>query len=151
MKLKLIITAALIALIQCIPYMLMAQQPGQGPLKKESRDRIEAQRIAFITQKLSLTPDEAAKFWPVYNAYKDELKDMRDDIERPDIINITDEEATVVIERHLEQEQKRLEMKKKLFVKLRTIIGPKKVLMLHAAEKEFNRELLRRANEFRRN
>jgi hypothetical protein len=130
---------------------MMAQLPGQGPLKKESRDRIEAQRTAFITQKLNLTPDEAAKFWPVYNAHKDELKDLRDDMERPDMINLTDEQATVIIERHLEQEQMKLEMKKKLFSKLRTIIGPKKVLMLHAAEKEFNRELLRRANEFRRN
>lgn len=147
MKFNLIITAVL---IHCLPFALIAQQPGQGPLKKESRDRIEAQRIAFITQKLSLTPDEAAKFWPVYNAHKDELKEMRDDMERPDIINLTDDEATVIIERHLDQEQKRLEMKKKLFVKLRTIIGPRKVLMLHAAEKEFNRELLRRANEFRK-
>lgn len=148
MKYKLIITAVL---IQCLPFIMIAQQPGQGPLRKESRDRIEAQRIAFITQKLSLSPDEAAKFWPVYNAHKEELKNMRDDIERPDMINLTDEEATIIIERHLEQEQKKLEMKKKLFSRLRTIIGPKKVLMLHAAEKEFNRELLRRANEFRKN
>lgn len=148
MKFKWIITAVL---IQCLPLMVMAQQPGKGTLKKESRDRIEAQRIAFITQKLSLTPDEATKFWPVYNEHKDELKEMRDDMERPDLINITDAEATVIMERHLEQEQKRIEMKKKLFTKLRTIIGPKKVLMLHAAEKEFNRELLRRANDFRKN
>lgn len=148
MKFKLIITAVL---IQCLPLLMMGQHPTQGPLKKESRDRIEAQRVAFITQKLSLTPDEAAKFWPVYNAHKEELKDMRDDMERPDLINLTDDEATVIIERHLEQEQKKLDMKKKLFPKLRTIIGPKKVLMLHAAEKEFNRELLRRANEFRKN
>jgi len=129
-----------------IPALGFTQQPGPGPLSKETRERIEAQRIGFITQKLRLTPDEATKFWPVYNEYKDALKGMRDDIERPDLMNITDDEATVIIERHLQQEQKRLELKKTLFTRLRTVISPRKVLMLHAAEMEFNRELLRRAN-----
>jgi hypothetical protein len=49
----------------------------------EVRQRIESQRIAFITQRVHLTPDEATKFWPVYNEYRDALKDMRDDFERP--------------------------------------------------------------------
>ena len=147
MKFKLFLSTILLAML---PLLMMGQQPGPGPLKKESRERIEAQRIAFITQKLSLTPDEAAKFWPVYNEHKDELKDMRDDIDRPDLMNITDGEAAMIIEKHLQQEQIRLDMKKKLFSRLRTIIGPRKVLMLHAAEKEFNRELLRRANEYRK-
>lgn len=146
MKFKSIITAIIFF---AIPVMMMAQRPGDG-LREDSRERIEAQRIAFITQKLRLTPDEAAKFWPVYNEFKDDLKDMRDDMERPDLMAISDDEATVVIERHFQQEQKRLDMKRTLFAKLRSIIGPKKVLLLHGAEKEFNRELLRRANEFRK-
>ncbi len=137
--------------LMIIPALGMSQQPGPGPMKKESRERIEAQRVAFITQKLNLTPDEAAKFWPIYNQYKDGIKDMRDDFERPDLMNITDDEATVVIERHLQQEQKKLELKKTLFTRLRSIVTPRKILMLHAAEREFNRELLRRANEFRKN
>jgi len=127
-----------------IPVIGFTQRPG--PLSKETRERIEAQRIGFITQKLRLTPDEATKFWPVYNEYKDALKDMRDDIERPDLMNITDDEANAIIERHLLQEQKRLELKKTLFARLRNVISPRKVLMLQAAEMEFNRELLRKAN-----
>ena len=137
-------------LLMIIPLMLEAQRPAGSPLKQESRDRIEAQRIAFITQKLRLTPEESAKFWPVYNEYKDAIRDMRDDIERPDLMNISDEQAMITIERHLDLEQKRVELKRNLFTKLRNVIGPRKILMLHNAEKEFNRELLRRANEFRR-
>lgn len=35
--------------------------------RKPSREEINAQKIAFFTQELNLTPQEAEKFWPVYN------------------------------------------------------------------------------------
>jgi len=143
MKSKLLIPGLTLLII---PVLAFSQQPGPGPLSKEARQRIEAQRIGFITQKLNLTPDEATKFWPVYNEYKDALKDMRDDFERPDLMNITDDEAATIIDRHLQQEQKRLEMKKKLFNDLRKVISPRKIILLHAAEREFNRELLQRVS-----
>lgn len=144
MKFRLIMTGYLLCLI---PIWGNAQG---GPLHREARERIEAQRVAFITQKLSLTPDEAAKFWPVYNEYKDQLKNMRDDIERTDLMNVTDAEATTIIERHFAMEDKKQDLKRNLFTRLKTAISPRKILMLHAAEREFNRELLRKANDFRR-
>lgn len=36
--------------------------------KHPSRQEIESQKIAFFTQELNLTPQEAEKFWPIYNA-----------------------------------------------------------------------------------
>ena len=130
--------------------LMTAQRPSQGPGQGPSRERIEAQRVAFITQRLSLTPDEAAKFWPVYNEHKDALKALRDDMERPDLANVTDEEANTIIERHLVMEDKRLQLKKDLIRKLRVVVPSRKILMLHAAERDFNKDLLRRANEMRR-
>ncbi|MEO5906325.1 MAG: hypothetical protein ABIQ11_06340, partial [Saprospiraceae bacterium] len=106
--------------------------------------------VAFLTSKLNLSPDEAAKFWPIYNEHKESLKKLRDDIERPDLTDVTDTEANVIIERHLQMEEKKLELNRKLYTRLRTAISPKKILLLHAAEREFNRELLKRANDFRR-
>jgi hypothetical protein len=130
-----------------LPVLGNAQPQEPGPLSKEARDKIEAQRIGFITQKLNLSPDEATKFWPIYNQHKDALKEMRDDMERPDLMSITDDEATAIIEKHLKQEEKRLELQKKLFADLRKVISPRKIIMLQAAEREFNRSLLRRMNE----
>jgi hypothetical protein len=40
-------------------------QNGNG----QRQEKIQALKIAFITQKLKLTPAEAEKFWPVYNQY----------------------------------------------------------------------------------
>ena len=39
-------------------------------------ERIEALKVAYITKQLQLSPDEAQKFWPVYNTYENELKQM---------------------------------------------------------------------------
>jgi hypothetical protein len=134
--------------ILVVAFTLVGQTKGH--MSGEARERIESQRIAFITQQLRLTPDEAAKFWPVYNEYKDALKDMRDDFERPDLENITDEEAGALIGQHLQQEQRKLELKRKLLTRLRAVVSAKKVLMLQRAENEFNRELLRKIQENRK-
>ncbi len=121
-----------------------------GPMGGPGREKIEAQRVAFITDRLRLTPDEAARFWPIYNEYRDALKDLRDDIERPELMSLTDDEASKLIEQHLQQEQKRLDLKRNLVTRLRTAVPARKIVMLHAAENAFNRELLRRAQEFKR-
>jgi len=65
-------------------------------------------------------------------------------------MNVSDAEATTIIERHLAMEDKKQDLKRNLFTRLKTAISPRKILMLHAAEREFNRELLRKANDFRR-
>ena len=42
-------------------------------------DDIKAVRVAFMTDKLKLSSDEAQKFWPVYNNYLQELRRARKD------------------------------------------------------------------------
>ena len=122
----------------------------KNDLGGNAKMRIESQRIAFITQRLSLTPQEAEKFWPVYNAHRESLKALRDEFERPDLQNITDSDASHIIRAHLEQEQKRLDMKSQLIVKLQNVLPPRKIVMLYVAEKAFNREILRKAQEIHR-
>src|SRR5687767_1556002 len=46
-------------------------RPGGRP------ETVEAIKIAYFTRKLNLTPEEAQKFWPVYNQYSDELRQLR--------------------------------------------------------------------------
>jgi hypothetical protein len=40
-----------------------------GELKK-----IQAMELAFITKELNLNPNEAQKFWPIFNQYRNDLK-----------------------------------------------------------------------------
>ena len=43
---------------------------------QEKNERIEALKIAYITKQLQLSSEEAQKFWPVYNTYESEMKQM---------------------------------------------------------------------------
>jgi len=40
-------------------------------------EKLESLRIAFITNKLSLTTTESEKFWPIYNVYRKEVTEIR--------------------------------------------------------------------------
>ena len=39
--------------------------------------KLKAYQIAFLTKKLNLTPEEAQRFWPVFNKYEDEIRTTR--------------------------------------------------------------------------
>ena len=45
--------------------------------KESSWQKVEASKISFLTNELSLTPLEAEKFWPVYNNYRAETKKLK--------------------------------------------------------------------------
>ena len=50
--------------------VLFAQPQGHkqnDEQRKKEFERIQSEKIAFITQELDLTPEEAQVFWPVYN------------------------------------------------------------------------------------
>lgn len=51
-------------------YICLAQPGG-------SDEQVELVKMAYITNQLNLSPDEAARFWPVYNQYYSELKQAR--------------------------------------------------------------------------
>ena len=94
--------------------------------------KIEALKIAFISKKLELTPDEAQKFWPVYNQYFKEmrqaLKDRKDD-EKGDIID---------------DEQKVIDIRKKYREQFIKVIGQPRMNRLFHAERDFRRILINR-------
>ncbi len=66
----------------CIAFALSAQpaQKGnasaQGKMnRQQQKERLQAEHIAYLTDKLELTPEEAEVFWPVYNKAKAEQKE----------------------------------------------------------------------------
>lgn len=86
--------------------------------------RIEALKIAYITKKLNLSPEEAQRFWPVYNNYAKEIKQTRSDQRR-------DQGS------ELETEEKILTIRKKYNTEFSKVLSPDKVNTFFRAEKEF--------------
>lgn len=116
--------------------------------KKPARDRVEAMKIGFMTDRLNLTPDEAKAFWPVYNSYSDELQKLRKG-RRENIINARDnfdEMNDADLEKTVDNEiifrQSELEILKKYHPQFKSILPIRKVARLYKAEEDFKRKLL---------
>ena len=53
-------------LVMAVAGLAQPQKPSEEQRKKDF-ERIKAEKIAFITTELDLSPEEAEVFWPVYN------------------------------------------------------------------------------------
>ena len=129
----------------CLITTVFAQRSGE-----RMKNRMGNYQIAFITDKLNLTSDEAQKFWPIYNQYKDQTKKLRQEARAQKEINdMTDAEAEQFIKSSFEKDAKELDLKKEFIQKLRGLLPPKKIAQLQGLEKEFKKELLEKAKERR--
>jgi hypothetical protein len=90
----------------------------------QNGNRIEALKIAYITKRLDLSPDEAQKFWPIYNQYAEELKRTRQDAVRNSKSEIELDEAM-------------LNVRKKYSVLFGQALSPQKIDIFFKSEKEF--------------
>lgn len=116
---------------------------------QESRkDKIEAMKISFITQKLDLTTKEAQLFWPIYNEYQDKLQAIRKSKRkeakaiRNDIDDLPDAEVEAMIDAEIQSKQQEASLAKEYHAKFKQILSVKKVAKLYRAEEDFKRELL---------
>ncbi len=119
-----------------------------GLAQERDGKNIRAIRIGYITNKLSLTPEESEKFWPIYNQYEAELKKTRQKYKvDQDINSLNDQEVERSILDAFEMEEQVIKLKRDLFHKLKGVISVRKIFLLGRAEREFNRELINRLQQ----
>ena len=100
--------------IALMSLFFLNQGIGQnGNKNRPVADRVQAQMVAYLTNELALTPQEAEKFWPVYNEYKSKEREARKSA-RPSkpVQQMTEAEASAFINSSLESESQELELKK---------------------------------------
>lgn len=124
-----------------------------GPLRerfKEKKEQIKALKVAFITTELNLTSDEAAKFWPLFNAFEDKQQEIRKQklkayLDRTDddtIDKLSEKEASTLLAQMENTEDELYQLKKKFVANLKGILPATKILKLKKAEEEFSKKLL---------
>lgn len=142
-------------LIVFISVNAMAQD---GAFIRKKKEQIKTLKVAFITNELSLTPDEASKFWPLYNAFEDkqqEIKKQRlkgyvDRMDNESFDKLSEKEAATMLAQ-MESSEDELHLAKKKFVtSLKGVISPIKILKLKKAEENFNRKLLQQYRDKKR-
>ena len=120
------------------------------PQNERIKNRVEAQRIGFITQRLSLTPEESQQFWPIYNQYTEKLQQIRKSVklEKPlDEMNDADTEKLIMSE--MDKETRELDLRKEYYQKFKKVISVKKIAKLYKAERDFKGELLKQLQEMK--
>ncbi|MBK7244293.1 MAG: hypothetical protein IPK88_19560 [Saprospiraceae bacterium] len=137
----------------CIMSIIHAQDPREDKMqnRERMREKIEAQRIAYITSKLDLNADESVKFWPVYNEYtkkRMELRKSRRDLRDQEEMN--EQDSKKYVEQQIEIQEKDLALKKIYYEKFGNILSSQKLAKLEEAEKEFTQEIIKNLKERRR-
>ncbi|EAQ41758.2 hypothetical protein MED152_03550 [Polaribacter sp. MED152] len=128
-------------------WSLSAQKPS------ESREKIKALKIAYLTEQLNLTTTEAEKFWPIYNAHDKEHNALRYKMrtaiknaidKNTSVDNISEKEAQDLIQLKLETDKKIYQSQSAFISNVKKVLSYKKIMKLQVAEMEFGRKLMRK-------
>src|ERR1035437_151533 len=137
-----------VAIAQPPPPPPANHRPPREEKQREKKENIEAQKVAFITKKVELTPEEAQQFWPVYNQYQGKLQELRkkrrQDIKeaKENFEAMTDKDVEQLVDDEIVFRQKELDIQKEFHSKFKTLLPIKKVAKLYQAEEQFKRYLL---------
>ena len=120
------------------------------PKFDEKKEQIKTLKVGFITNELSLTPDEASRFWPIYNAFDDKqfelrhqkMKAFKSRMEGDALDKMSEKDAATFLTQMESNEEELYLTRKKFIVSLKGILSPIKIIKLKKAEDDFNRKLL---------
>ncbi len=111
------------------------------------KDRIMSEKIAFLTTEANITPEEAQKFWPVYNQIWEERwasrRDVMDSFRNLDIAikeNKSSREISKLLDIYLSKIDIMNENDKKAAEKFKQILPTEKVAKIYVSEEKFRRQ-----------
>lgn len=115
---------------------------------QEAMQKIESARIALITERLDLTPEQAEKFWPLYREYSEKRQQLRQEfIQARQSVgreNMSEEESKQLLQKGLDLKERQLNLDKIYAEKLNRVISSQQLLQLRKAEDDFRKMLLER-------
>ncbi len=121
-------------------------------------EKIEAYKARYLTEALNLSPETAQKFWPVYNQYQKETRQiLKDHSElpppedaKPSFENLSDAEIEKMILEKLNDQKKLADLKIQYFEKFKECLGTRGAADYYRAELDFHRRLMRELGKRRR-
>jgi len=146
MKAKVLIIALL--LISSVSFAQRKMDPAM-------MEQIKTKKIAFITEKVGLTSQEAEKFWPVYNNYSARKSKLQ--IDRVSMIRYATQNEANMSEAELSSTADKLAQtfadEANLITTfsndLKKALPPAKIIRLYHIENQYKQQLLRELNQRR--
>ncbi|MFC0605026.1 Spy/CpxP family protein refolding chaperone [Winogradskyella pulchriflava] len=119
--------------------------------QRPNREKIEALKIAHITEQLDLTKEEAQKFWPIYNANEEAENKLRARSNEARKNNKSDDlsesEAKALLLEMVSIEKERVALRSKMLNDLLEILPAKKIIALVQAERSFKQKIIQEFKE----
>ena len=137
----------LAALLLMLAPAAQAQGRLGGGRRAQRIGQLENAKIAFITNRVVLTQDQAQKFWPLYNEFSDRRRELNRSgrLLRRDITEgMTDQQLRENFTQSFNTRQQELNLEKEYFEKFQKIISLRQVAQLFQAERDFTKEVIKR-------
>ncbi len=137
---KYILTLAILLLTLSLSF-------GQRSGQRYDPEKLQAAKIAFITTRLDLTPNQAEKFWPIYNSYSENrnsvLKEMSALNQNRDA-ELSESEAKKRVEQRFELQKRLITAEEKFVEAISKVISYNQILKLNGLNRDFTRQLYQR-------
>lgn len=126
----------------------MAAVLGGFSQSPEALEKIEAAKIALITERLELTPAQAEKFWPIYHEFGKQRQEIRRDFDQArrnfDPNKASEEENKKMLEMANQVKERQLKLEREYSERILKVISTRQLNNLRKAENDFKEMLLRR-------
>lgn len=124
-------------------------EPGPAMIDKQNREKLKSMKIAYLTEKMALSPEEAKVFWPVYDDFHKKKLDLRQEHRKKmkaakEKSKLSTQEMEQIVDAELAMKTKLLEIDKEYHAKLKTILPIEKVMKYYEAEHGFKREMMKK-------
>ena len=145
----------LVIIICCLPGLEVSAQQRreltseQQQARQDRMQKIQNAKIAYLTEKLNLEPEQAQKFWPVYNQYEKEKTALRHQLRvfrDENLEAMSEQEIREGLNKRLEIKQNEITLEKKYMNNFLKVINSRQLAILYRSEKEFTQVLLKKLN-----
>ncbi|MCK4854003.1 MAG: hypothetical protein KAT31_07070 [Bacteroidales bacterium] len=148
-------TVRILTLILMLCDLTLSLNAQERKGREEYIEKFRSMKIAFFTERLELTPGEAEIFWPAYNEYEKEKREIsrhrhfRHRNIDEQLENMTDEEAEKKVDEMMEGRKKEVQLASAFHEDLKKIFPPKKVMRFYITEIQFREYMLRKIRDER--
>ncbi|MBC5992553.1 hypothetical protein H8S84_06870 [Pontibacter sp. SD6] len=114
---------------------------------QERNENVEAAKVAYITDKIELTADQAQKFWPIYNEYETKRRELMRNYRsgyRRNLEEMSEQEAKARIDEMFDTRERELALEKEYAARYQRVISTKQLIKLYRAERDFTKLLLKK-------
>jgi len=136
-------------ILRSVMLLLLTTSIAYGKQANPKQQRIHAAKMAYMVDRLQLTPEQSAAFVPVYNNYERDFRAVRAPFIKKYKLNEQEEEQQNMtvrqyVEDDLDYQQQVIELKRSYNERFLKVISSRQLADMYIAEREFKQVLVKR-------